>query len=371
MTIASYLSAGGAYAIDSAVLDAITVPSAWTRTRGFDEQRFMQGAAGLGDERGSRWRLLSRSQSDATTVGPIIAERFGELVEVAPPITPLAWWAARGDGLPRAVCLEGEGWSWHDTEALAAVGPLVARMPAVPHPWWKTIAERTRVAPPRRVWIVSTTDDQFTTSLQHFVLPILATLVRDADIELVGSQPAPRSVGLVILLTHGDASSGAPVGPGLRETVLAALAECAIVLHLGCFSAGRMQGERYAGLALDIPRELLSSPTDTVSAFALECLAAGAKAYLGHVDATLSDTFRDPSPLVGAVGALLARSSIGYAAQQLQLAGTRYAFSSTQLSGNQATRREAAAQWLRYLDLKGFACVGDPSTCLEWTMEGE
>jgi hypothetical protein len=297
-----------------------------------------------------------------------------ELAALDPGDTLGGWYQQRAERL-RAICVVGTQIPWNEILTLQQAGVLVSRLPfgcsMQTSRWVDYTTQRwsleTEVR--RRAWIVAPGDDLFTQRLKRFLLDPLCDVFRELGFaHELQEPPGPHEeVGLVVLLTHGDEVTGAPViDSHTRDCVLAACAQGAIIIHLGCHGAGRTAGNRYGDLARRLGVPQLQVPFDTYAAFARDCLQAGSTAMMAHLDATWSKTFEGRAVLIDAIEAIAeGTATIGYATQMLANEANR--------CGRVAAERRhvgdvlASGQaWLRYLDLSGFVCLGDVAGYVRW-----
>jgi hypothetical protein len=233
---------------------------------------------------------------------------------------------------------------------------MVGRVPNVDDAWWHASAQRPRMREPL-VWIALGASNGFTRVLHDQLLTELETLL---EVDRVTVQRTPTADAmLVVVLDHGAAEPlGVPATAGLHQRLLESVTPGSIVVHFGCFGAGRAGGDRYVGL-LGIERR---DAVESISSFALDCLARGASAVIGHVDGTWSGTYVDPRPVAEVVRHLAAGVSAGYATRLLTIEAQRHAACAVAMRTNDP--RRAGQHWLRHLDLSGYVCLGDPCSRL-------
>jgi hypothetical protein len=175
---------------------------------------------------------------------------------------------------------------------------------------------------------------------------------------------------MVVLLTHGadGASAGEPLGisRGRCDAIVEACRHGAYLLHLGCNGAGTFAGGRFGALVdeLRLPQVPIS-PCDTISPFALRCLRTGASGILAHVDSTWSNAFVDARAIEAWVDWVASGDgALAFAAEDISRESGKAAIEAVQKQGR--ADPEASLSWLRFMDLRGFVLLGDPSSCGLW-----
>lgn len=330
-----------------------------------------------GVERASRYALVVH-EADLAIAKPLCAnfeDRKGEVAVLGPTDTLGGWYRGREEP-PRAVFVVGTAIPWSETVQLQQLAPVfVSRLPlcsASDAGWWEQRADHrwlVQAEARKRAWIVSPAHDLFTRRLAEFVVGPLRRALGALRFAPDPLRPPgdDEEVGLVVLLTHGDDLTGAPVvDAATHDRVLAACARGAIIVHLGCHGAGRVAGDRYGDLAsrLDVPQPRV--PRDAHATFARACLLAGAAGVIAHLDATWSKTFEDPSALIHALeGIAEGTATASFATHLLVAEANRCAAAAVDhcRAGDLAAGGRA---WLRHLDLSGFVCLGDVREAPRW-----
>jgi hypothetical protein len=317
-------------------------------------------------------------------IAPLAELRRGEVRKVADDNELAAFWSReRTEGL-RAICLLGTGVSWAAQEQLQQDGALVGRIPLDDANLLRAhanqlVALETRCPPATRIaCIVAPAHDAFTQILaETFANPLYDTLKHlgfEVIVEPHGTV-ALASARLIVLLTHGSDGNppGEPLGlsPSARHALMQACNHGAWILHLGCNGAGTFAGGRFGTL----PRELnlLDAPIsshDQISRFALDCILAGSRGFLGHVDSTWSNAFELPDAIVtwaDWIGS--GAGALAFAAEDLARDAGKAAAEA--MEAHRRSGPNAGLSWLRYLDLRGFISLGDPSASGTWLPHGQ
>lgn len=350
------------------------------------------GPAVMGRFHGALWAMVAGAgEPDASIAQKLrtVAQRRVSPILLGAGCSVIEWWEKQ-QPRPRAVCVVGTQIPWRELEQLQQAGVLVGRLPFHDPEraarWAVGATARWLRKPelPRRAWIVAPANDKFTLRLANYTVCRLQRALKDLSFgdDALAMPASDDEVGLVILLVHGREApaDGDPcVAPETRARVLAAARNGAVILHLGCHGAGRTAGGRYGDLPVVLGAEQATIATrDTVSPFAMECVEAGATAVIGHLDGTWSKTLEDPEVLIQLVDGI-ARGSItvGVATRLLADEANRRAatamahvFAASQGEAGEQWRREAGKQWLRFLDLSGFVCIGDPCAFVRWQPRG-
>ncbi len=290
------------------------------------------------------------------------------------------WVQEQPESVFQAVCFAGQDCPWQGLALLAERGFGASRLPALTAERMLALCridrERAPLERPTAIWLIAPANDGYTRAVAHGVLPRLkrevARLNRsrsrcslhlslpsssaDADIRSGAIVP-----GMVVLLAHGD-DDGRPI---LREAwQMRVLEECArqgaIIFHLGCHGAGRAARSPFLPLTSELDLELATSPaTDSLSPFASEILASGARAVLAHVGETWSTCFGDGTPFSNALAWMVSGAPLAHAIASLQ-EDANGLHGRAHVALRKGDLEAAAHAWLRCLDLKQFVLVGPP-----------
>jgi hypothetical protein len=315
-------------------------------------------------------------------IAPLAKARGGETVTFASAADLAAYWSKeRAKGL-RALCLLGTGVPWLAQERLQLDGALVSRIPVDDANALDAYATRLvrfeagRPSLPRLAVLVAPAFDEFTRILHEVFVAPLTQVLSHLNFEVVLHPPAERTAGrlaeagLIVLLTHGGdgGDAGEPVGldDGARQAVVDACSQGAWVAHLGCNGAGTFAGGRFGKLIEQLGLDAPITPCDSVSRFAIDCVRAGARGVLAHVDSTWSNAFERADSIVTWVEWIASgEGALAWSAEDLARDAGRAAVDA--FEARAAGDPEAGLHWLRHLDLRGFVTFGDPSSFCGWT----
>lgn len=318
-----------------------------------------------------------REQGVIAAIQSLRDVRANQLVMLDPGETLRSWYDSRAEP-PRAITVIGSAIPWSQLTELQLAGVCAARVPlgtaqeaAI---WADRTADRWRREPSlrRRAWVVAPADDLFTRRLAEHALPDLRRMLEDLGFAVPLVPPADNEpVGMIVLMTHGNEVSGAPVIPAaVGERVLRACANGGLVIHLGCHGAGSTPGKRYGDLPCLVGGAPVSAASiDACSRFAQDCLSAGACAVIGHLDVTWSRTLARRGLLAGVIERLATgTATVACAARLLADESNRRARLAIDLvaAGDLLAAGEA---WLRHLDLSGFVCTGDACEFPRWDID--
>ena len=348
------------------------------------EGRAVMGRPVVGSVQGSMngplWVAVTLEEQAglARAAEPLVQARKSDTATFSTEHELREFWACERTAGLRALCILGTKISWLAQEELQRDGALVARLPFDDHDelydYARTLGRPQPVG--RRATIVAPASDGFTSALSRmFVNPVkdaLSALRFEVTIADQRSEPvdAIAAAAILVLLTHGgdDAAAGEPRGvpPGTREAILEACRRGAWIVHLGCNGAGTFAGGRFGPLVQELSLGRVPvSQTDTTGRFAIDCLRAGARGVLAHVDSTWSNAFEDPLSVVSWVEWIgSGAGALAWAGEDISRASGNAAIAAVEMHGRGDPR--ASLCWLRHVDLRGFVALGDPSSFGTW-----
>jgi hypothetical protein len=331
---------------------------------------------------GDQWVAAALGRPDLVNAAePLISKRGGEAKLFSDEISLRRFWELeRGKGL-RALCLLGTQASWLLQEELQLDGALIGRLPfddpGALHDYVRALASYETTEKSRRIaTVVAPAIDEFTARLAAtFVEPVTRVLRKLGFVVAVHDGAPGRDVRvgeshLIVLLTHGADGdlAGEPIGirAESREAIVEACRHGAFLLHLGCNGAGTFAGGRFGALVEELCLGRVPiTPHDTVSPFALRCLRAGAGGILAHVDSTWSNAFADARVIEAWVEWVASGDgALAFAAEDVSRESGKAAIDAVQRHGKGDP--EASLSWLRFIDLRGFVLLGDPSSFGQW-----